>query len=150
MQTFTNVNKFIQRILQFEAFGGADYSEMAMTGLYNAILASDEEGVIFLWTDALAKDCVSHRPFVVSAVRKGKVTVFPILFPSECSSSEGFESVAIISAGQFFHGNEIEAGEITKLADDLIRANHVQILYSKVKFSNSIIKKVFYTIQGVF
>jgi uncharacterized repeat protein (TIGR01451 family) len=122
-----DANTFKAAISSLFASGGGDCPELAMMGMLQGLSASDEGGVMFMFTDASAKD--SGLAGTVTSVATSKdIEVYPILFGSCSPTDPGFIRVANESGGQVFLLFRSEAGNITRLADFVIRSNAVNVL----------------------
>ena len=64
-----------------------------MTGITYTLEAADTGGSLFAYTDAAAKDVELAPEVAALAVQKG-IKVYQALFPSDCSSTNGFDRVA--------------------------------------------------------
>jgi von Willebrand factor A domain-containing protein 7 len=109
------------------ASGGGDCPELSMGGMLQGLSASDEGGVLFMFTDASAKDS-GLAGNVASLAASKDVKVFPILFGSCSPIDPGYVKVANDSGGELFFLSRAEAGTITQLADLVVRSNAVDIL----------------------
>src|SRR5262245_44951467 len=98
-----------------------------MGGMLQGLSASDDGGVMFMFTDASAKDSALAGNVASLAVSKD-VKVFPVLFGSCSPIDPGFVRVANESGGQLFFLSRAEAGTITQLEDFVVRSNAVDIL----------------------
>lgn len=130
--TTGDADAFIAAISVLGAFGGGDCPELAMGGLMSAVQGSAEGGNVFLWTDAGAKDVSLAGSVTQAALDKG-VHVYNFLFPSSCSSGDGFEDVSRATGGlTFYANNALEAAVLVTLADIRIKANAITLaLYEK-------------------
>lgn len=119
--------------------GGGDCAELAMGGMLAALNASLEDGKLFVFTDADAKDAGLVGNVVGLAAEKN-IQIYPLLFGS-CSglrSLQGggkalgvdatFTRIAAETGGQLFLLSPDEAGQITRLADAVVRSNAVDLL----------------------
>ncbi len=123
----TDPTEFIARINSLGASGGGDCPELAMSGMLQALGATDQGGNLFVFTDASAKDSDLSSEVSSLAVDK-EIKVYPILFGSCSPTDPGFIKVANDSGGQLFLLPPSQAGAITMLADHVVRSNSVQIL----------------------
>src|ERR1035441_2251002 len=109
------------------ASGGGDCPEYAMTGILQGLAAADDGGDLFMFTDASAKD--SDLAGAASSLATSKdIQIYPMLFGSCSPIDPGFIRIAKESGGQLFFLARSEAGNITKLADAVVRSNTVNIL----------------------
>lgn len=123
----SDANAFKSAISGLSAAGGGDCPELSQTGMLQAIAASDKGGDLFMFTDASSKD--SARSGAVSALAAKKdVRIYPILFGSCSPIDPSYISVANDSGGQLFFLSTSEAGNITQLADFIVRSNAVNLL----------------------
>lgn len=119
--------------------GGGDCAELAMGGMLAALGASLEDGKLFVFTDADAKDA-SLAGNVVGLAAEKNIQIYPLLFGS-CSGGRSlqgtgktfavdsaFTRVAAETGGQLFLLAPDEAGQITRLADAVVRSNAVDLL----------------------
>ena len=133
------------------ASGGGDCPELSMTGALDALAASDEGVDLFTFTDADALDA-GLSGSVASLETAKDADVYPMLFGfcggflSAGQSSVQFgapapvgelatlpidpayERIASAGGGQVFFLNGFEAGQITRLADAVVRADSVDLL----------------------
>src|SRR6266850_4046870 len=122
-----DADTFKAAISSLFASGGGDCPELAMGGMLQGLSASDEGGVLFMFTDASALD--SGLAGNVSSLATSKdIEVFPILFGSCSPIDPGYQRVASESGGQVFFLSRSEAGNITRLADFVVRSNAVSLL----------------------
>lgn len=141
IESYTDVLEFERAIRSLGSGGGGDCEELAMSAIRNAVQASDEGGSVFAFTDAGASDLILAAE-VANLARRKRVKVFPFLFPSECSSSAGFDTVAAASGGKIFSlSSTTEAGDATDLADSMIRSDAVEIMSVDVSSSSSLRKR---------
>lgn len=141
ISTFTDVIDFEDAIRSLGAAGGDDCPELAMSAIRNAVDASDEGGSVFAFTDAAAKDSQLVDD-VAALARKKRVKIFPFLFPSECSSSAGFDVVAAASGGNIFRlSSSSEAGDAIDIAESVVRSDAVEIMSVDVGSSSSLKKR---------
>jgi hypothetical protein len=108
------------------ASGGGDCPELAMTGMLQALSASDEGGDLFMFTDASSKDG-GLAGAVASLAASKEIKVYPITFGSCSPIDPGYVRIAEESGGQVFQLFFSEAGRITQLADFLVRSNAVNV-----------------------
>jgi len=109
------------------ASGGGDCPELSMTGMLQALAASDEGGDLFMFTDASSKD--GGLAGAVSSLATSKdIKVFPITFGSCSPLDPAYIRIASESGGQVFQLSTFEAGKITQLADFIVRSNAVDVL----------------------
>lgn len=120
-------NVFKSAISDLFASGGGDCPELAMTGMLQGLAETEEGGSLFMFTDATAKDS-SLAGNVSSLATSKDIKVFPILFGSCSPIDPGYIRVANESGGQLFFLDRSEAGNITKLADAVVRSNSVDLL----------------------
>lgn len=123
----TDPNVFKTRINGLRASGGGDCPELAMTGMLRALSASDKGGVLFMFTDASAKDRSLTRSVVNLSLDK-EIKVYVMTFGSCSPIDPGFIQLASESGGQLFELLRSEAGKVTQLADFLVRSNAVDVL----------------------
>lgn len=98
-----------------------------MTGMLAALGASDEGGDLFMFTDASSKD--GGLAGAVSSLATSKeIRVFPIAFGSCSPLDPAYIRIANDSGGQVFMLFASEAGNITRLADFIVRSNAVNLL----------------------
>jgi hypothetical protein len=127
---------FKAAINALSAAGGGDCPELAMSGMLAALNASDE-GELFLWTDADAKDS-SLLGNVLGLAGSKNIQIYPLLFGT-CGSAAtrkdkaltvdpAYTRLANETGGQLFLLSPGEAGQITRLADAVVRANAVDLL----------------------
>src|SRR6266404_5575049 len=120
-------DQFKPAISSLFASGGGDCPELSMTGMLQALGASDKGGDLFMFTDASSKD--SSLAGAVSSLATSKdIEVFPILFGSCSPIDPGYIRIANDSGGQLFFLFGSEAGTITQLADLIVRSSAVNVL----------------------
>lgn len=146
-------NVFKSAISGLFASGGGDCPELSMTGALQALGASDEGVDLFTFTDADALDG-GLAGAVASLAAAKDADIYPMLF-GFCSFFNGVESsgqdsersglaavenlgalpidpayerIASSGGGQLFFLNFFEAGQITRLADAVVRADSVDLL----------------------
>src|SRR5258706_7578568 len=129
------------------AAGGDDCPEFSMSGALQALGGVDDGADLFTFTDADAKD--ADLAGNVSSLGESKdAKIYPLLFGS-CGgflsasvAGKGVTTAAALSlpfdpayariandtGGQYFFLQRFEAGQITKLADAVVRANAVDLL----------------------
>jgi hypothetical protein len=107
-----------------------------MTGMLHALSSMDKGGDLFMFTDASPKDA-GLAGNVSSVAETNEVTIDPVLFGScppgsamtaRSTIDPAYERVAADTGGQVFVLSRAEAGQITKLADFVARANNVDLL----------------------
>jgi hypothetical protein len=123
----TDANTFKSAISALFASGGDDCPELSQTGMLRALAASDEGGDLFMFTDASSKDA-GLAGAVSSLATKKDIRVYPILFGSCSPIDPAYIRVADDSGGQLFFLSRSEAGNITQLADFIVRSNAVNVL----------------------
>lgn len=123
----TNASTFKAAINGLFASGGGDCPELAMSGMLRALSASDDGGVLFMFTDASAKDG-SLAGAVASLAAKKESKVFIMTFGSCSPIDPGYIRIADESGGQLFELLRSEAGSVTQLADFLVRSTAVDVL----------------------
>lgn len=118
--------------------GGKDCPEMSVTAIKLALELSLPGSVVYVFTDAAAKD---HRvlPDVVRLIREKNIRVNFILsgnckLETNFRDRETYEKIAILSSGQIVNLNKSEVGEIWKFVAISIKANRTNI-YSVDKFT---------------
>jgi hypothetical protein len=143
-----NPDTFEAAISGLSASGGDDCPEFSMTGMLQGLSASDDGGDLFMFTDADAKD--SGLASAVSSLAASKdIKIFPCVFGSCSFASFGqtpptkplinesnslqsadpaYTRIANDSGGQLFALNRNEAGNITGLANLVVRSNAVNLL----------------------
>jgi hypothetical protein len=146
-------NVFKSAISSLFASGGGDCPELSMTGSQQALSAADEGVDLFTFTDADAKDA-GLAGSVASLEASKDADVYPMLFgfcsfltssltSDQASAATNFtavsdlatlpidpayERIASAGGGQLFFLNSFEAGQITNLADAVVRADSVDLL----------------------
>lgn len=122
-----DADTFKNAISALVASGGGDCPELSQTGMLQALSASDKGGDLFMFTDASSKDASLAGNVSSLAVSKN-IKVFPILFGSCSPIDPSYRRVANESGGQLFFLSPAEAGNITRLADFIVRSNAVDLL----------------------
>lgn len=124
------------------ADGGDDCPEFSMTGALQALGAVDDGADLFTFTDADAKD--AGLAGNVSSLGQSKdAKIYPLLFGS-CGGfglaartagaasplpfDPAYARIANDTGGQYFFLQRFEAGQITRVADAVVRANAVDLL----------------------
>ncbi len=110
------------------ASGGGDCPELANTGKFQALSASDERGTLFMFTDASSKDG-GLAGAVASLAAEKDIKVIDYTFGSCSPLDPTYISVAEQSGGQVFELFSSEAGRATQLADLLARSNAVDVAH---------------------
>lgn len=111
-----------------------------MTAIQYALNVADTGGSLFVFTDAAAKDVGLAGDVAALAVAK-KIKVFPAIFPSDCSSTDGFDFIASQSSGQILtSGDRSEAGDVTILSDSVVRSNDVDVLSAEGRRCSEVAK----------
>ena len=125
--TYTDPDEFISAILALGAGGGGDCPELAMAGLANAVQATPPGGKIFLWTDAAAKDAADAGTVASDAKDKSlSITVFQ--FTSDCSTTEGFDTVTSVTGGSLEGGLSYDsAGATAEIAKQKTLSDSVSV-----------------------
>jgi hypothetical protein len=123
----TDPDAFKSAISSLGASGGGDCPELSQTGMLRGLAASDEGGDLFMFTDASSKDS-GLAGNVTSLATSKDIRIYPILFGSCSPIDPSYIRVADESGGQVFFLNISEAGNITKLADFVVRSNAVTLL----------------------
>lgn len=118
---------FKNAISSLTASGGGDCPERSMTGMLTALNNMEDGGDLLMFTDATSNDG-SLAGAVDSVALSKKVKISPILFGSCSPIDPGYIRAAADSGGQLFFLSRNEAGNITRLADFLVRANAVDLL----------------------
>nr|OQO15811.1 hypothetical protein B0A51_16955 [Rachicladosporium sp. CCFEE 5018] len=126
--TYTSYAAFVAGMSGLVAAGGDDCPELAMTAIIDALTALSEGGILFVYTDAAAKD-IESAGIATDLAREKRIQVFMILFPSSCSSSAGFDDIAVASGGQtLLLGSASETGAATSLVGALSDSDTVGIV----------------------
>lgn len=132
----TDADTFKAAINSLFASGGGDCPELSQTGMLQALAAADDGGDLFMFTDASSKD--SGLAGAVSSLATSKdIKIYPILFGSCSPIDPSYIRVANDSGGQLFFLSPSEAGNITKLADFIVRSNAVNVLSIGDTFSGT-------------
>jgi hypothetical protein len=153
-----NSDTFKAAISSLSASGGGDCPELAMAGMMQGLGASDDGGDLFMFSDASAKDSADAGS--VSSLSASKdIKVFPLSFGSCSPVDPGFIRVAAESGGQLFVLARSEAGNITRLADAIVRSNAVDLLSIRDTVSgtarnytvpiDSTLTKITFSVSGV-
>ncbi|NML27381.1 dockerin type I domain-containing protein [Zoogloea dura] len=106
---------------------GGDCPELAMTGVFGALSASDDGGELYLFTDASAKDA-GLAGSVLSLATKKKTKLFFSLFGSCSPYDPAYFYLAENTGGQVFILNQSEASSIAEFSDLISRSDTVDIL----------------------
>jgi hypothetical protein len=122
-----SANDFKAAIGSLSASGGDDCPELSMTGMLGALPEMDKGGDLFMFTDASSKDA-GLAGNVSSIASSNEVSVYPVLFGSCSPIDPAYVRVANDTGGQVFVLSPAEAGQITKLADFVVRANAIDLL----------------------
>ena len=123
----TDVDQFKAAINSLFADGGGDCPELSMSGMLQALSASDEGGDLFMFTDASSLDGFLAGNVASLAAAK-EIKVYPMAFGSCSPIDPGYHMIAARSGGQLFELFTFEAGNIAQLADFVVRANAVNLL----------------------
>ncbi len=118
------------------ASGGGDCPELSMSGMLQALTASDEGGDLFMFTDASALDAGLAGAVSSLAVAKD-IKVYPITFGSCSPIDPAYLRIAADSGGQVFQLQFSESATIAQLADLLLRTNAVRVLSADLEMSGT-------------
>jgi von Willebrand factor A domain-containing protein 7 len=139
---------FKSAISSLFASGGGDCPELSMTGALQALGGVDRGADLFTFTDADALDA-GLGGNVSSLAQNKDAKVYPLLFGScggfataSLADGTGTETAAVTAlpfdpvyariandtGGQYFFLGFSEAGQITRVADAVVRANAVDLL----------------------
>jgi hypothetical protein len=122
-----DVDVFKTAINGLFASGGGDCPELSMSGMLQALSASDDGGDLFMFTDASSLD--GHLAGNVASLAASKdIKVYPMSFGSCSPVDPAYRMIADRTGGQLFQLFVSEAGEIARLADFVVRANVVNLL----------------------
>jgi len=125
--TTSDPDRFKASISSLFASGGDDCPELSMQGAFGAVAASEDEGDVFLFTDASSKDAgLAGAVFSLAASKKVRVTFS--LFGSCSPFDPAYFFLANGTGGNVFILGRNEAGTITKLADVAVKNDAVAIL----------------------
>ncbi|HEV2862907.1 MAG TPA: proprotein convertase P-domain-containing protein [Pyrinomonadaceae bacterium] len=120
-------DEFKEAINALVAEGGDDCPERANTGMLQALDQMEKGGELLVFTDASSND--GHLAGNVSGLASEKnIKVSPIAFGSCSPIDPAYIRIAGDTGGQVFVLSGGEAGNITRLADFLLRANAVELL----------------------
>lgn len=122
-----NASTFKSALGGLFASGGDDCPELAMSGAFLALSASDDGGELYLFTDASAKDA-GLAGSVLSLATKKKTKLFFSLFGSCSPYDPAYFFLANNTGGQVFILNQSEAGQVAEFADLVSRSDSVDIL----------------------
>lgn len=130
--------KFLRALNDIYVRGGKDCPEMSVTAIKQALELSLPGSVVYVFTDAEAKD---HRilPDVIRLIRQKNIRVNFIL-TGNCGLDEDFmdkntyEKISILSSGQIVNLNKSEVGTIWEFVEKSINPNRKNI-YSVDKFT---------------
>ncbi len=134
-----DADTFKSAISALFADGGDDCPELSMTGALQALGAVDKGADLFTFTDADAKDA-GLAGNVSSLAQSKDAKIYPLLFgscggfgfaaadPLPLPFDPAYARIANDTGGQYFFLDFFEAGEITRVADAVVRANAVDIL----------------------
>lgn len=123
----TDANVFKNVINSLSAGGGGDCPEPSVKGMIQGASVIDEGGDLFMFTDASSKDANLINNLSSLAFTKN-IRIYPILFGSCSPIDPAYIKIANDSGGQLFFLSSSEAGNITRLADFLVRTNSVDVL----------------------
>ena len=131
--------KFLKALNEIYVRGGKDCPEMSITAIKQALELSFPGSVIYVFTDAEAKD---HRvlPDVIRLIKQKNIRVNFVL-TGTCeldgnftSDRKTYETIATLSSGQVVNLNKSEVNEIWKFVEVSINPRRKNI-YSVDKFS---------------
>lgn len=137
-----DISTFKSSVNALFANGGGDCPELSMTGLFAAVAASDNNGVVFLFTDASAKDA-RLSGLVYGLAERKRVAIYPSIFGSCSPYDPAYFQLAERTGGQVFILNRTEAGAVTQLAGLLAKSNTVNILSIAGALSSTPVEHVF-------
>lgn len=120
----SNPEEVIQAVNSLKAHKGGDCPELGMTGLYEALLHSVQDSVIYFFSDADAKDS-SLAPVVLILAKQKRVKLNFIL-SGQCSykrkrsirhlgSQDLFQSLAAASGGQLLMTKKSEVSVVVDI-----------------------------------
>jgi len=106
---------------------GLDCPELAMAGTLSALGAMDEDGQLFVWTDASAKDAAQAG--TVSALARSKHIPVTFSLTGSCSPIDpAYIRIANETGGQVFVLTEAEVGAAAALPSLVVGATSVSLL----------------------
>jgi hypothetical protein len=130
----TDATKFKGVLSLLSAAGGGDCPEYSMTGTIQALNALGSGGDLFVITDTQPKDPEKLQDAISIAKTKGiRVWVFLFNGCGAIFSDANYYRLATETGGAFIGPLSYgDAASITRVADDIVRANGVSILTTSV------------------
>ena len=130
--------KFLKALNDIYVRGGKDCPEMSVTAIKQALELSLPGSVVYVFTDAEAKD---HRmlPDVIRLIRQKSIRVNFILtgncgLDKNSMGKNTYEKISILSSGQIVNLNKSEVGTIWEFVEKSVNPNRKNI-YSVDKFT---------------
>ena len=130
--------KFLKALNDIYVRGGKDCPEMSVTAIKQALELSLPDSVVFVFTDAAAKD---HRvlPDVVQLIKQKNIRVNFILtgncdLEKKFTDKKTYEKIAVLSSGQIVNLNKSEVERIWEFVEISVNPNRKSI-YSADKLS---------------
>ncbi|WP_027157742.1 dockerin type I domain-containing protein [Methylobacter luteus] len=120
-------DRFLDALNNLYPWDGGDCPELAMRGEYDALVASDSGGELFMYTDASAKDAYLE-PQVSTVAQQKDVKVFNGLY-GRCSPYDpAYFAISNSSGGQTFLLQPGKTAGFSQLANLLSRSNAADIM----------------------
>lgn len=124
-----NPIEFKTAISSLTADAGGDCPELSMGGMLETLNNMDEDGgELMMFTDAGSKDAALAGTVDSIALSKN-IKISPLTFGSCSPVDPAYIQLANDTGGQIFTLTRSEAGNITRLADFVIRSNVVDVLH---------------------
>ena len=137
----SNPDEVIEAVNSLKAHGGLDCPELGMTGLYQALLQSVQDSVIYYFSDADAKD--SNLAPVVLILAKQKKVILNFILSGHCSykrkrrsahdsiqlgSQNLYKSLAASTGGQMLMTQKSEVSVVVDIiGSDGVTNNLIQV-----------------------
>jgi hypothetical protein len=114
---------------------------MSLRGILNAVKASLPGGIVWVFTDATAKEAYL-LPQVLAEARRKKVVVLFGLTGSCSPVDKLYITLAEETGGQIFFGDRSSIGEIFAPTEDIIRGNYVTVSRSMINLNGTAVVSV--------
>ncbi|XP_026323130.1 hemicentin-1-like [Hyposmocoma kahamanoa] len=129
--TTKNLAGFKNALDFINVYGGGDCPEMCMTGIKKALIESRPRSLLYIFTDASAKDYEKYEEIKDLAQRKLSQIIF--VLTGMCGSEKDphykvFEYLATATSGQVFHLDKSgEVHKILKYVEELVKSRKTVI-----------------------
>jgi len=122
-----NAQEFLTAVNALEAEEGGDCPELSITALMQAIGASQSDALLFLFTDANAKDA-AHDSEVIAAADAKRIRINEAVFGFCSPIDPAYLRIARETGGQVFTFTFTQADKLFLLVEQEVLGNFVTIL----------------------